>query len=190
MLTLTRAQPSPFTFDAAHTALIVIDMQRDFIERGGFGEALGNDVSRLAAIVPTVRELLAWARALVRLRREHLVLRQDTFFEGRATYEAGRKDLAWFAPDGAEMSAEAWFDHDQNALGMYLHGLDGDCSMLVLINTGPAEQLFTTPGAPWAAAYTCVLDTTDERPQTSGNDVTAGAALALAPHSLQVLLAG
>jgi biuret amidohydrolase len=41
----------------------VIDMQRDFIERGGFGEALGNDVSRLAAIVPTVRELLAWARA-------------------------------------------------------------------------------------------------------------------------------
>jgi nicotinamidase-related amidase len=38
-------------------------MQRDFIERGGFGEALGNDVSRLAAIVPTVRDLLAWARA-------------------------------------------------------------------------------------------------------------------------------
>jgi biuret amidohydrolase len=38
-------------------------MQRDFVERGGFGEALGNDVSRLAAIVPTVRDLLAWARA-------------------------------------------------------------------------------------------------------------------------------
>ena len=38
-------------------------MQRDFVERGGFGEALGNDVSRLAAIVPTVRDLLEWARA-------------------------------------------------------------------------------------------------------------------------------
>src|SRR3989475_12368355 len=57
------AQPYPYTFEIATTALVVIDMQRDFIERGGFGEALGNDVSRLAAIVPTVRELLAWARA-------------------------------------------------------------------------------------------------------------------------------
>ena len=56
------AQPYPYTFGVASTALVVIDMQRDFIERGGFGEALGNDVSRLAAIVPTVRALLAWAR--------------------------------------------------------------------------------------------------------------------------------
>jgi nicotinamidase-related amidase len=57
------ARPYPFPFEPASTALVVIDMQRDFIERGGFGEALGNDVSRLAAIVPTVRELLAWGRA-------------------------------------------------------------------------------------------------------------------------------
>jgi len=37
-------------------------MQRDFVEPGGFGEALGNDVGRLSAIVPTVRALLDWAR--------------------------------------------------------------------------------------------------------------------------------
>jgi nicotinamidase-related amidase len=57
------ARPYTFSFEPASTALLVIDMQRDFIERGGFGEALGNDVSRLAAIVPTVRDLLGWARA-------------------------------------------------------------------------------------------------------------------------------
>ncbi|SAK56693.1 isochorismatase hydrolase [Caballeronia fortuita] len=62
MPTLTHARPSPFTFDAAHTALIVIDMQRDFVEPGGFGEALGNDVSLLASIVPTVAQLLGHAR--------------------------------------------------------------------------------------------------------------------------------
>jgi nicotinamidase-related amidase len=56
------AQPYPYTFEPAHTALIVIDMQRDFIEPGGFGEALGNDVSLLAAIVPTVGALIAWCR--------------------------------------------------------------------------------------------------------------------------------
>src|SRR5262245_534682 len=57
------AQPYPYAFEPERTALVVIDMQRDFIERGGFGEALGNDVSRLAAIVPTTRALLEWSRA-------------------------------------------------------------------------------------------------------------------------------
>jgi nicotinamidase-related amidase len=56
------ALPSLFSFEPATTALIVIDMQRDFIEPGGFGESLGNDVSRLAAIVPTVRRLLDCVR--------------------------------------------------------------------------------------------------------------------------------
>jgi len=57
------ARPYAYTFEAERTALLIIDMQRDFIERGGFGEALGNDVSRLAAIVPTTRALLDWGRA-------------------------------------------------------------------------------------------------------------------------------
>ncbi len=48
------AQPYPYAFPPGRTALVVIDMQRDFIEPGGFGDALGNDVSRLEAIVPTV----------------------------------------------------------------------------------------------------------------------------------------
>jgi nicotinamidase-related amidase len=52
------AQPYEYCFDPTSTALIIIDMQRDFVEHGGFGESLGNDVSRLARIVPVVRELL------------------------------------------------------------------------------------------------------------------------------------
>jgi nicotinamidase-related amidase len=56
------AQPHDFTFDPAHTALIVIDMQRDFIEPGGFGATLGNDVTLLKKIVPTVARLIATFR--------------------------------------------------------------------------------------------------------------------------------
>ena len=56
------AQPFAYAFEIASTALVVIDMQRDFVEKGGFGEALGNDVSRLGTIVPTVAALIAWCR--------------------------------------------------------------------------------------------------------------------------------
>ncbi|MBX3622360.1 MAG: cysteine hydrolase [Rhizobacter sp.] len=56
------AQPGPFTFDPAHTALVMIDMQRDFIEPGGFGATLGNDVSLLAPVVPAAAQLIAWCR--------------------------------------------------------------------------------------------------------------------------------
>jgi len=75
MTTIARSKPAPYAFDPRHTALVVIDMQRDFIEPGGFGEALGNDVSLLAAIVPTVARLLAHARAagwhIVHTRESH-----------------------------------------------------------------------------------------------------------------------
>jgi nicotinamidase-related amidase len=53
-----KAQPYDFQFDPAATALLIIDMQRDFILPGGFGAMLGNDVSRLTpAIEPTRRVL-------------------------------------------------------------------------------------------------------------------------------------
>jgi nicotinamidase-related amidase len=56
-----QAQPFEFTFEPARTALVIIDMQRDFIEPGGFGESLGNQVSLLSAIVPACQAVLsAW----------------------------------------------------------------------------------------------------------------------------------
>jgi len=69
------AQPFAYDFDVAHTALVIIDMQRDFIEPGGFGETLGNKVSLLAAIVPACQAALgAWRRAggmVVHTREAH-----------------------------------------------------------------------------------------------------------------------
>lgn len=53
-----KARPFDFAFDPGSIGLVVIDMQRDFVEPGGFGASLGNDVSLLRAIIPTTRRLI------------------------------------------------------------------------------------------------------------------------------------
>ncbi len=56
------AEPYEFTFDPGSTALLIIDMQRDFVEPGGFGEALGNDVTPLQAVIAPCKRVLDAAR--------------------------------------------------------------------------------------------------------------------------------
>ena len=72
---IEQANPFPYDFDLQKTALVLIDMQRDFIEPGGFGETLGNDVSLLEAIVPATKTVLdAWRAAgglVVHTRESH-----------------------------------------------------------------------------------------------------------------------
>ncbi len=63
MTAVIDADPAPFALDPARSALVVIDMQRDFLEPGGFGESLGNDVSLLASAIGPCGAVLAGARA-------------------------------------------------------------------------------------------------------------------------------
>ena len=61
-MALINAEPYPFDLDPTRAALVIIDMQRDFLEPGGFGAALGNDVSLLRRTIAPCRQLLAQAR--------------------------------------------------------------------------------------------------------------------------------
>jgi len=56
------AKPYDFSLDPQRAALLIIDMQRDFVEPGGFGEMLGNDVSQLRPSIEPLKALLAAAR--------------------------------------------------------------------------------------------------------------------------------
>ena len=57
-----QAEPYPLAFNPAQTALIIIDMQRDFLEEGGFGAMLGNDVSLLRSTIEPCKHVLEAAR--------------------------------------------------------------------------------------------------------------------------------
>jgi nicotinamidase-related amidase len=56
------ARPGPWSYAPKHTAVVMIDMQRDFLEPGGFGAMLGNDVAALGDVAQRCAALLAWAR--------------------------------------------------------------------------------------------------------------------------------
>jgi biuret amidohydrolase len=62
-MAIVEAEPYPFDLDPAHASLVIIDMQRDFLEPGGFGAALGNDVSLLRRTIVPTKRLLEAARA-------------------------------------------------------------------------------------------------------------------------------
>lgn len=62
IMTSINAEPYQFDFDLDRAALLIIDMQRDFLEPGGFGESLGNDVSLLRRTIAPLKALLAAAR--------------------------------------------------------------------------------------------------------------------------------
>ncbi|MFO7178308.1 MAG: isochorismatase family cysteine hydrolase [Pseudomonadota bacterium] len=93
------AEPEPVAVELERTALVMIDLQRDFLEPGGFGETLGNDVSRLSAVIEPCRRLLAAARRtglfVVHTREGH---RPDTSDAFRAKVERGAPALRIGAP--------------------------------------------------------------------------------------------
>ena len=62
-MTIIEAEPYHFDLDPLHAALVIIDMQRDFLEPGGFGGVLGNDVSLLRRTIVPTQGLLGAARA-------------------------------------------------------------------------------------------------------------------------------
>ena len=152
---------------------------------------------------PGSEELLALARRLVAVRRGSPVLRQRAFFAGRPVPGGdGRKDLAWFRPDGTEMSEREWHSPETRTLGMYLDG-EGirqrgprgerlvDDSYLLVLHAGTEDTTATLPGPPWASSYEVVVDSTygDGRPPAGMDRPAAGLELPLLARSAVLLRA-
>lgn len=126
------AQPFAFEFQPETLALIVIDMQRDFAEPGGFGASLGNDVSRIAAIAPTVRTLIDG------FRRAQLPVIH--------TMECHRADLSDCPPAKRNRGKPVLRIGDEGPMGRVLIAGERGTAILDEVAPQPGEIVIEKPG--------------------------------------------
>lgn len=122
MITLP-ADPFPFAFDPRHVALLCIDFQRDFMEGGGFGESLGNDVSRLRGTIEPTRRVLAAFR--------------DHGWPVIHTREGHRPDLADLFPAKRDRGSPALRIGEEGPMGRLL--VRGSAGHGIVPELAPAE---------------------------------------------------
>ena len=129
---LIRAEPAPLAFEPARAALIVIDMQRDFLEPGGFGSSLGNDVSRLRPAIAACDRALAAARQI-----GLLVIH---------TREGHRPDLADAPPAKLARGAPGRKIGDEGPMGRILIRGEPGHDLVPELAPWPGEPVIDKPG--------------------------------------------
>jgi isoamylase len=144
------------------------------------------------------RELFALATRLLRLRREHPVLRREAFFTGSPHGAEGLRDLTWFTAGGEEMTEADWFAA-RGTLGMFLSGRGipqrdasgepvTDDSFLCVLHAGSEAAAFVLPGPPWAHGYRLLVDTSrEDQSEPPGTVHAGGGHITLPAHSVSLL---
>jgi isoamylase len=145
---------------------------------------------------PDRREFFDFTRRVIRIWKEHPVLRRRKFFQGRRIRGADVLDIAWLDPSGREMTDSTWSAPDVRCLGVRLNGdaiheLDergdriiGD-TLLMMLNAGDQPIAFTLPAAAPEERWETLLDTAD--PWAPPRRLRAGGRYELLPRSMAVL---
>ena len=145
---------------------------------------------------PDRREFFDFTRRVIRIWKEHPVLRRRKFFQGRRIRGADVLDIAWLDPSGREMTDSTWSSPDVRCLGVRLNGdaiheLDergdriiGD-TLLMMLNAGEQPIAFTLPAAAPEERWETLLDTAD--PWAPPRRLRAGGRYELLPRSMAVL---
>jgi nicotinamidase-related amidase len=141
------AEPYAFEFTPAHCALLIIDMQRDFLEPGGFGASLGNDVSQLRRVIAPVQRLLAAWRA-AGLAVVH-------------TREGHRRDLGDLPPSKKIRGRGTLQIGDRGPMGRILVRGEPGHGIIPELCPAPREPVIDKPGkgAFWATGLQPLLQT-------------------------------
>ncbi len=146
---------------------------------------------------PAGLRLLAFTRRLIALRLDNAVFHRRSFFQGRQVRGGRGRDLAWFRPDGKEMTEGDWHDGFARCVGLRLSGgaieetddlglpIVGD-TFLILLSSHHEGIEFTLPGDGADGRWRPLLDTRDWE-VAPGPGLTAGQGYALVARSLAVL---
>ena len=137
------------------------------------------------AVDEPARQLLAFTRRLIALRRAHPELHRRKFFHGRPECAGAMKDLTWLRPDGTEMTDADWSERT-TAFGLRLCGLAMDDvndrgesitdeTLLVLLNPHPTAVDFALPEAHPGLRWELVVDTADDTAATKPSMLAVGA---------------
>jgi biuret amidohydrolase len=126
------AEPFPYSFDPAHVALLCIDFQRDFVEPGGFGESLGNDVSRLRSAIEPTRAVLAAFR--------------DRGWTVIHTREGHRPDLTDLFPAKRDRGNPSLRIGDEGPMGRLLVRGSSGHEIVAELSPKPGEVVVDKPG--------------------------------------------
>jgi glycogen operon protein len=143
------------------------------------------------------RELLDFVRSVVALRREHPVLRRRQFFFGRHIRGSEVKDLAWFRPDGQEMTDADWGHGFTRTFGLRLAGdaitevdPDGarivDDTLMILVNAFHEPIDFVLPAHQRGVRWEVLLDTRSASGQRRHRALRGGQPYDLEARSLAV----
>jgi glycogen operon protein len=149
----------------------------------------------------TGRRLMAYTRRLIALKQANPVFHRRMFFQGRRIQGSAVKDLAWFGPDGHEMTDEEWQNSLSRGLGLRLAGdaieevddmgepIVGD-TFLVLLNAHHEPVSFVLPPHAGRARWELVLDTRDWDGEAERPSLGTGERYTLEGRSLAVLRLG
>jgi glycogen operon protein len=142
--------------------------------------------------------MLEWTKRVIRLRRDHAVLRRRNFFRGRPIRGSDLKDIMWVSPDGTEMGEAEWSDGTVHAVGVYLSGQAADVtddegqpimgdSLLILFNTSDRSVPFVVPAINHGSEWRVALDTSRPEWKEGRSCGGEGRPYRVGPRSVAVL---
>jgi isoamylase len=144
------------------------------------------------------RDLLKFTQKLIHFRKSHPAFQRKKWFQGQAIKGKGLEDIAWFSPQGTEMTDNYWNNTNVKSMGVYLYGKGipflgpkgeamVDDSFYIIFNSGETPLSFKLPDIKHGEFWTKIIDTYTGVIDDNGEVFAAETSIEVAGRSVLVL---